>query len=30
LRGLEGEVVTMNDMVSFEYEGEDSQGGIRG
>jgi pilus assembly protein CpaF len=30
VRGLEGEVITMNDLVSFEYEGEDSQGRIRG
>ena len=30
VRGLEGEVITMNDLVTFEYEGEDSQGRIRG
>jgi pilus assembly protein CpaF len=30
VRGLEGEVITMNDLVGFEYEGEDSQGRIRG
>ncbi len=30
VRGLEGEVITMNDLVAFEYEGEDSQGRIRG
>jgi pilus assembly protein CpaF len=30
VRGLEGEIITMNDLVSFEYEGEDSQGRIRG
>ena len=28
--GLEGDVVTMNDLVSFEFEGEDSQGKIFG
>jgi pilus assembly protein CpaF len=30
VRGLEGDVVTMNDLVTFEYEGEDSQGRLVG
>jgi pilus assembly protein CpaF len=30
IRGLESDVVTMNDLITFEYEGEDSQGRIRG
>ena len=28
--GLEGEVITMNEVFTFEYQGEDSQGRIRG
>jgi pilus assembly protein CpaF len=28
--GLEGDVITMNDVFTFEYEGEDSSGRIRG
>lgn len=28
--GLEGDVITMNDMVVFEHTGEDAQGGVRG
>ncbi|WPB83913.1 CpaF family protein [Sediminicoccus rosea] len=30
VRGLEGEVITMNDIFAFEYQGEDSTGRIRG
>jgi len=28
--GMEGEVITMNDVVSFAYEGENSAGNITG
>jgi pilus assembly protein CpaF len=28
--GLEGEVVTMNDIFAFEYQGEDRNGRIQG
>ena len=28
--GMEGDVVTMNDVFVFEYEGEDAKGRIRG
>ncbi|MCS6854950.1 MAG: CpaF family protein [Elioraea sp.] len=30
VRGIEGDVVTMNDLVAFQYEGEDGRGRIRG
>ena len=30
VRGLEGDVITMNDVVTFEYEREDAQGRIHG
>jgi pilus assembly protein CpaF len=28
--GMEGEVITMNDVVSFEYEGENAAGTVVG
>ena len=28
--GLEGEVITMNDVFAFEFEGDDSQGKVKG
>jgi pilus assembly protein CpaF len=30
VRGLEGDVITMNDLATFEYDGEDAQGRITG
>jgi len=30
VRGLEGDVITMNDLVTFEFHGEDARGRIRG
>jgi pilus assembly protein CpaF len=30
VRGLEGDVITMNDLVAFEFDGEDARGRIRG
>lgn len=30
VRGLEGEVITMNDLVTFEYVGDDADGRIVG
>lgn len=30
VRGLEGDVITMNDLVTFEFDGEDARGRIQG